>query len=49
MTALDLAEVACRKLLKGLVKDGSEIGFIIFVTQTPDHASPAMPLYYTAT
>tara|TARA_B100000780_G_scaffold138564_1_gene96945 strand:- start:1696 stop:2754 length:1059 start_codon:yes stop_codon:yes gene_type:complete len=40
VTALDLAEVACRNLLKGLGKDGPEIGFIIFVTQTPDHRQP---------
>ena len=40
VTALDLGEAACRDLLNGLDKDKSEIGFIIFVTQTSDHPQP---------
>lgn len=40
-TALDLGEVACRKLIDGLQKTSRDIGFIIFVTQSPDHRQPS--------
>ena len=39
-TALDLGEKACKELLKGLKHDAEDIGFLIFVTQTPDHSQP---------
>jgi 3-oxoacyl-[acyl-carrier-protein] synthase-3 len=39
-TALDLGEVACEKLLKGLDQKYEDIGFLIFVTQSPDHRQP---------
>ena len=40
VTALDLGELACIDLIKGLDTNLSDIGFIIFVTQTPDHRQP---------
>jgi 3-oxoacyl-[acyl-carrier-protein] synthase-3 len=40
VTALDLAEEACKKLIEGLRKDKTDIGFLIFVTQSPDHRQP---------
>ena len=39
-TAADLCQVAAEKLLKELRWKGSEIGLLIFVTQTPDHTVP---------
>ena len=40
ITALDLGEKACKELLKGLKYNEENIGFLIFVTQTPDHSQP---------
>jgi len=40
VTALDLGEIACKELLKGLNQNYQDIGFLIFVTQTPDHRQP---------
>ena len=39
-TALDLGEAACEQLLKGLDQKYEDIGFLIFVTQSPDHRQP---------
>lgn len=35
-----MAEVACKELLKGLDQNYDDIGFLIFITQTPDHRQP---------
>lgn len=40
-TALDLAEKACRKLLEKDSQVLSNVGAIIFCTQTPDHVLPS--------
>ncbi|MFT5801848.1 MAG: 3-oxoacyl-[acyl-carrier-protein] synthase-3 [Nonlabens sp.] len=40
VTALDLGEQACKELIKGLSECSIDIGFMIFVTQTPDHSQP---------
>tara|TARA_B100000787_G_scaffold107601_1_gene79918 strand:- start:2026 stop:3069 length:1044 start_codon:yes stop_codon:yes gene_type:complete len=40
VTALDMGEAACKELLKGLDQNYDDIGFLIFVTQTPDHRQP---------
>ena len=40
VTSLDLGEVACKELLKGLDENDQDIGFLIFVTQTADHRQP---------
>jgi len=40
VTALDLGELACIELIKGLNTNSTDIGFMIFVTQTPDHRQP---------
>lgn len=39
-TALDLGRVACEKLLGGLDELKENIGFVLFVTQTPDYRQP---------
>ena len=39
-TTLDLGEAACEQLLKGLDENYENIGFLIFVTQSPDHRQP---------
>tara|TARA_B110000211_G_C13992847_1_gene514809 strand:- start:31 stop:1089 length:1059 start_codon:yes stop_codon:yes gene_type:complete len=40
VTALDMGEAACEALLKGLDQNYDDIGFLIFITQTPDHPQP---------
>ena len=40
VTSLDLAEKATLSLLNGMEMSVQEIGFLVFVTQTPDHAQP---------
>ena len=44
-TTSDLCEKAARQLLNGMQVDKSEIGAVIFVTQTPDYFQPASAAY----
>jgi 3-oxoacyl-[acyl-carrier-protein] synthase-3 len=39
-TALDLAETACRRLIKRMGNDLKQIDVILFCTQSPDHIMP---------